>query len=97
VAEDRLHYHIRDGVGHLKKCRKRAGILDKIDEKKKTEKEKEKGVRKSTLMYMVNSQKFASEATAEELAKELSTADIGIEDTHRILQCKIRLVNIFPC
>jgi hypothetical protein len=40
--------------------------------------------------YMVCPKKFGSTATEEEMSEELREEDFGTEDSHRIIQCKIR-------
>jgi len=47
-------------------------------------------VKRSKIMYMVNPRKFAATATEEQLARELTMKDLGVDETHEILQCKIR-------
>jgi hypothetical protein len=46
--------------------------------------------KKAKVTYMVDPKKFASTATEDELAQDLTEEDLGTEETHRILQCKIR-------
>ncbi len=54
------------------------------------EREQKRVGRKFKVMYMVIDQKFGSVATEDELAQEFVEQDLGMDDTHRILQCKIR-------
>jgi hypothetical protein len=51
-----------------------------------------KKARKYKSVYLVNPRKFDSVASAEERALEFCLEDLSLEDTHRILQSKIRLV-----
>ena len=76
MAESKRRKKILDGIAH----KRAAG--ENEDGAKKTPK-------KAKAAYMVNPHKFASIASETELAKELSEDDLGLEDTHRILQCKI--------
>jgi hypothetical protein len=46
--------------------------------------------RRAKLTYMVNPNKYSAKATEEQLARDLTEADLGVEETHEILQCKIR-------
>jgi hypothetical protein len=41
-------------------------------------------------VYLVSKTKFHSDATEEELCRELGTNDLNTDDGHRITQCKIR-------
>jgi hypothetical protein len=46
--------------------------------------------KKHKVVYLVNPKKFASVTTTEEMAQRFTDEELGKEDTHRILQCKIR-------
>jgi hypothetical protein len=93
-VDDRLPYHIRDGVRYENVNRRGAKIkLGIKDSKKKAppvEDAETRKVKRPKTVYLVNSKKFASTATAEEMSQLFSEEDLGKEDTHRILQCKIR-------
>jgi hypothetical protein len=95
-GNDRLPYHIRDGVRYLADQNHKTKILDGIKEKKRTspsdpEVPKKRG-KKLKEFYLVNPKKFAATASEEELAHDLSEDDLGTDDVHRIIQCKIRYV-----
>jgi hypothetical protein len=47
-------------------------------------------VKRAKVTYMVDSKRFYSSATAAQLAQELTEEDLGEEETHRILQFKVR-------
>ena len=89
ATEDRFPFHIRDGVRYVAKTRKGRKILSDIAQKRSAGEEVKKK-HKVKRMYMVNPHKFLSSATAEELERDLTEADLGQEETHRILQWKIR-------
>jgi len=91
-----MHFHIRDGVRYLETSRRGKKILEGVAHKRSSGKDpSKKGAKKVKAMYMVNPHKFASAATETELAQDLTEDDLGTEDTHRILQCKIRWVCMF--
>jgi hypothetical protein len=95
-GNDRLPYHIRDGVRYLADQGLKKKIEDGIKEKKRAapgdpELTKKKG-KKLKEFYLVNSKKFAATASEEELARDLGEDDLGTDDVHRIIQCKIRYV-----
>jgi ribosomal protein L12E/L44/L45/RPP1/RPP2 len=94
VNNDRLHYRIRDGVRHLAEKLRGKKISEGIEKaKKRAVSAEEAGFRKTKKqkeVYMVNPKKFASEASEEEMTQAFSEADLGTEDSHRILQCKIK-------
>ncbi len=84
---------IRDGVRYTAEKRHGKKIREGIHARRAADKDKDESVRaakKAKTTYMVDPKKFASTATEDELAHELSEEDLGTEDTHRILQCKIR-------
>jgi hypothetical protein len=66
-------------------------ILEKASKRTPEEEdEAKKTAKKQKAAYLVNPRKFASTATEEEMALDLGEEDLGTEDAHRILQCKIR-------
>jgi len=92
---DRLPFQIVDGVRYESSKKLGKTIRAKIAANRASDKDKDEAktlVKKAKATYMVDPWKFASTASEEELALELTEADLGTEDTHRILQCKIRLV-----
>jgi hypothetical protein len=96
TGNDRLPYHIRDGVCYVADKARRQDLQEMIQKEKKrardatsNEPKKTKG-KKVPEMYLVNSKKAASEATEEEMSRDLTEDDLGTDDAHRILQCKIR-------
>jgi hypothetical protein len=93
LVEDRLPNRIRDGVRYVAEKRHGKKIREGILKKRAADKDKDEAVRaakKAKATYMVDPKKFASTATEDELAQELTEEDLGTEDIHRILQCKIR-------
>ncbi len=91
VVDDRLPYRIRDGVRYEAAKRRGKKIQDGIAKKRSADKdEAEKAAKKQKAAYMVCPKKFGSTATEDEMAEDLREEDFGTEDTHRILQCKIR-------
>jgi hypothetical protein len=90
-VNDRLPYRIRDGVRYIAEKRHKTQIQDGI-KKKRTASDEESNVSKNPkAAYMVCAKKFGTRAIETEMAQELTEDDLGIESTHRILQCKIRL------
>ena len=89
VSDDRLHFHIRDGIRYLASNRKGKKILDGVAQKKSAGDVEVRKAKKTKAMYMVNPHKFSSTATESELSRELTEDDLGLDETHRILQCKI--------
>jgi hypothetical protein len=99
VTNDRLHFHIRDGVRTVFERNRGAKIKDGIERARQkntgTADDEGPGVRKarkSKSVYLVDPKKFDSVATPEERSTEFSLGDLGDEDTHRILQSKVRYV-----
>ncbi len=94
MNNDRLHYHIQDGVRTMVEKERGTKIKAGIEKAKKrtpTEEGPEaKKTKKFKAVYLVNPKKFDSVATARERAREFSQDDLGSEETHRILQNKIR-------
>jgi hypothetical protein len=92
LVNDRLPFRIRDGVRYMAEKRRGKKILEGIEKKRSSEiaDARAGGAKKQKAMYMVDPKKFASTATEEEMARELTEDDLGTEETHRILQCKIR-------
>jgi hypothetical protein len=92
-VEDRLPNRIRDGVRYAGEKRHGKKIREGIDKKRAADKGNDEATtmaKKAKVTYMVDPKKFASTATEDELAQELTEEDLGTEETHRILQCKIR-------
>jgi hypothetical protein len=52
-----------------------------------------KHTKKMKDVYLVSKQKFYSEATEEELRRDISMA-CPDDDLHRIVQCKVRYVHV---
>jgi hypothetical protein len=94
TVNDRLPYHIRDGVRYVDVNKRGTKIRDGIKNAKKRFTATEDGdsvqAKKHKAVYLVNPKKFASVATTEEMAQRFTDEQLGKEDTHRILQCKIR-------
>ena len=93
MPDDRLPYKIYDGVRYEKTKKQSKEIRDAIAAKRKANKENDDAkiaVKKAKAVYLVDGKKFDATATESELAQELTAADLGTEETHRILQCKIR-------
>lgn len=91
--DDRLHNRIQDGVRYERGKVYGKKIQDGIARKRAATKESDEATttaKRAKVKYMVNSVKFDSKATEEELAHELTEADLGTEETLKILQCKIR-------
>ena len=91
--EDRLPNRIRDGVRYAGEKRHGKNIQEEIDKKRAADKNRDEATmaaKKAKVTYMVDPKKFASTATEDELAQDLTEEDLGTEETHRILQCKIR-------
>lgn len=91
--DDRLPNKIYDGVRYEKSKKLGKEIRDAIASKRKANKENDEAkiaVKKARSTYLVDSKKFDASATESELAQELTAADLGTEETHRILQCKIK-------
>ena len=88
---DALPLHILDGYRYRANGQKKSTILQEI--KKKTAEESEETNQPKTKrlkrVYLVNRTKYWIEANSEELLKDLDM-DSPTEDTHRILQHKIR-------
>jgi len=92
-VEDKLPTRIRDGVryerGKRARTKTREGIAAKLSADKEND-EARRVVKKAKATYIVDSTKFAPTATEEQLAMDLTEEDLGTEETHKILQCKIR-------
>jgi hypothetical protein len=94
-VNDRLPFHIRDGIRFIAEKRHKTKIQEGIENiKKRTPTGEDAGPRKKAkktkVVYLVNPKKYASVATEEEMAQDFSEEDLGTEDTYRIHQCKIR-------
>lgn len=92
-VDDRLHSRIQDGVRYEREKVHKKKIQHGIAGKRAANKDNDEAAttaKRAKATYMVNSVKFASKATEEQLAQELTKADLGTEETHKILQCKIR-------
>ncbi len=93
--EDRLPNKISDGLRYERSKKLGKEIRDAIALKRKADKDKgknevERVSKKAKATYMVDSKKFGATATEAQLAQELTVDDLGTEETHKILQCKIR-------
>jgi hypothetical protein len=92
-VDDRLHNRIQDGVRYERGKVHGKTIRDGIARKRAANKDEDEATvtaKRAKAAYMVNSVKFGSKATEEQLAQELTEADLGTEETFKILQCKIR-------
>jgi hypothetical protein len=91
-VNDRLPYRIRDGVRYAGEVKRGKKILEEAKKRRGEgdEGESSKTGKRRKATYMVNSKKFASVATREEMVKEFSEEDPWSEDMHRIVQCQIR-------
>jgi hypothetical protein len=90
-VNDRLPYRIRDGVRYAGESKRGKKILDQVKKRAPSqEDDRRKTAKKQKAAYMVNAKKFASTATEEEMSQEMGEEELGTEDAHRILQCKIR-------
>ena len=91
--EDRLPHRVRDGVRYERELIHGKRIKAKIASKRAANKDQDEAtelVKRAKMTYMVNPHKYAATATEEQLARELTMKDLGVEETHQILQCKIR-------
>ena len=91
--EDRLAHRIRDGVRYKAGMRLGKKVREGIKKKRAAEKDKDEAtaaVKRAKITYMVDSNRFYSSATKDELAQELTEEDLGDEETYRILQHKVR-------
>ena len=91
--DDRLHNRIQDGVQYERGKVHGKTIRDGIARKRAANKDKDEATitaKRAKATYMVNALKFGSKATEEQLAQELTEANLGTEETFKILQCKIR-------
>lgn len=88
-----MPHQIQDGVRYLATQGLKNNIFAGIG-KRAAAKENKDGVKPATkrqkTRYIVDAYKFASTATEEQLAMDLTEADFGTEETHKIIQCKIR-------
>jgi hypothetical protein len=94
-VEDRLPHKICDGLRYERSKKLGKEIHDAIASKRKADKDKDKHeaatvAKKAKATYMVDPKKFGATATEAQLAQELTVDDLGTEETHKILQCKIR-------
>jgi hypothetical protein len=99
-ADDRLPNKISDGLRYERSKKLGKEIRDAIALKRKADKEKNKDTaatvaKKAKATYMVDGKKYGATATEAQLAQELTLDDLGTEETHKILQCKIRQVISF--
>ena len=93
LENDRSAEKIQDGVRYQASLRQKATIQHGIAAKRSSAKENNeatKAVKRSKATYIVDSVKFDSKATEEQLALDLTEQDLGTEETHKILQCKVR-------
>jgi hypothetical protein len=84
---------IQDGVRYQASLWRKAEIQQGIAAKRASAKENNeatKAVKRSKATYIVDSIKYDSKATEEQLALDLTEEDQGTEETHKILQCKVR-------
>ena len=91
--DDRLHKRIQDGVRYERGKVFGKAIRDGISRKRAANRDEDEATitaKRAKATYMVNSVKFSSKATEEQLAQDLTEADMGTEEAFKILQCKIR-------
>jgi hypothetical protein len=68
-------------------------VREGIKKKRAAEKDRDEAtaaVKRVKVTYMVDAKRFFSSATMDELAQEFTIEDLGKEETHQILQCKVR-------
>jgi hypothetical protein len=93
LVVDRLPQQIQDGVRYQRSLKLGKAIRAGIAARRAADKENDEATtaaKKAKATYMVDPKKFASTASEEQLALELTEEDLGTEETHKILQCKIR-------
>jgi hypothetical protein len=91
--DDRLHHKVVGGVRYERTRGLQKKIRDGIALKREANKDKDEAttaVKRAKATYLVDSKKFGATATEAQLAQELTPADLGTEETHKILQCRIR-------
>ena len=91
--EDRLAHRIRDGVRYKAGMRLGKKVREGIKKKRAAEKDADEAtvaVKRVKITYMVDAKRFHSSATKDQLAQEFTIEDLGKEETHQILQCKVR-------
>jgi hypothetical protein len=92
-VDDRLPHKVRDGVRYERTQKLGKKIKAVIVAKRATNKELDEVsdvVKRAKIVYMINPTKYAATATEEQMARDLTLDDLGLEETHEILQCKIR-------
>jgi len=90
---DRLAEKIQEGVRYQASLRVKEQIRNGIAAKRaapKDDTEASKAVKRSKVTYIVDSGKFDSKVSEHQLALDLTEEDLGTEETHQILQHKIR-------
>jgi len=90
---DRLAQKIQEGVRYQASLRVKEQIRNGIAAKRaatKDDTEASKAVKRSKVTYIVDSGKFDSKVSEHQLALDLTEEDLGTEETHQILQHKIR-------
>jgi hypothetical protein len=94
-VDDALAKKIQEGVRYQASLRVkeqiRAGIIAK---RAATQEDNEatKAAKRSKVTYIVDSKKFDSKVSEQQLALDLTEDDLGTEETHQILQHKIRYI-----
>jgi len=96
-VEDSLPNKIFNGLRYERSKKLGKEIRDAIALKRQADKDKNKEeaatvAKKAKATYMVDSKKFGATATEAQLAQEMTVDDLGTNETHKILQCKIRQV-----
>ena len=93
LVEDRLANRIRDGVRYKAETTRNGKKIQDGANKRAAEKDEDEAtarVKRVKVTYMVDAQRFYSSVTADQLSRELTEEDLGKEETHKILQCKVR-------
>lgn len=92
---DSLPVKIQDGLRYAESLIKKTSIEEGIRRAKSEHHDSPADKRKKLKeVYLVNKKKFHSVATQAELSSELDLGLLGTEDGHRIIQARIRYLNI---
>jgi hypothetical protein len=96
-VDDPLLSKLVDGVRYQASLRLKEQIQAGITTKRaanKDDNDATKAVKRVRATYIVDDVKFASVATEQQLALDLTEEDLGTEETHQIIQHKIRYAMI---
>jgi hypothetical protein len=94
---DSLPVKIQDGLRYAESLIKKTSIEEGIRRAKSEGEHQDSPADKKKKLkevYLVNRKKFHSVATQAELSSELDLGLLGTEDGHRIIQARIRYLNI---